>query len=165
MRFSRTVSQGNTDPRNENKKPKEKNNKRGTPSMTTAPDSGRTNPAIMFMSVDFSQPEGPTTATNSPSPTVKLTLSPPGSGPLSERKLFLSPRTSILVRIAPPDPTDSFQQTHDRIQRQSDQPDDDHAGDNQIVAIPGVTRVHDHVAESGVQGEHLRGDDDEPCDA
>src|SRR5437868_6204434 len=137
IRFSRTVSHGNTDPCWEMRIPLESGFERGTPSMITAPESGRTNPAIMFISVDFPQPEGPTTATNSPSPTVKLTSSTTGSGPLSDTKLFFNPRTSILVRIAPPNPTDPFQQAHARIERQADQADDDHAGDDQVITVPG----------------------------
>src|SRR5581483_3449607 len=147
MRFSRTVSQGNTEPCWEMRMPFESGFERGTPSMSTAPESGWMNPAIMFIRVDFPQPEGPTTATNSPSPTVKLTSSTTASGPLSEAKLFFSPRISILVRIAPPDTTDAFQHTHDRIERQTDQANDDHACDDQVVTIPGITRVHDHVAQ------------------
>src|SRR5690349_2379414 len=164
MRFSRTVSHGNTDPCWEIRIPLESGFERATPSMSTAPESGRTNPAIMFISVDFPQPEGPTTATNSPSPTVKLTSSTTCSNPLSDGKLFFSPRTSTVVLIAPPDPTDPFQSPHDRIERQADEADDDHPGDDEVVAIPGVARIHDHVAESGVQGDHLGGYHDQPRD-
>ena len=78
---------------------------RGTPSMTIAPASGRTKPAIMFMSVVLPQPDGPTMATNSPSRTVKLTSSTTTRRPWSDSKLLLRPRTSILVRIAPAEPT------------------------------------------------------------
>ncbi len=63
---------------------------RGAPSMTTVPASGRTKPAIRFISVDFPQPEGPTIATNSPSPTLKLTLSMTASVPCPRRKLLVS---------------------------------------------------------------------------
>ena len=36
------------------------------------------------------------------------------------------------------------------------------AGDDQVVAVAGVARIHDQVAEAGVQRDHLRGDDDQP---
>src|SRR5688572_13101233 len=111
---------------------------RAAPSMTTAPASGRMKPAIMFMSVDLPQPEGPTMAMNSPSPTVKLTSSTTGSTPASVLKLFCSARTSILVRIAPPDPPDAFEHAHETVERQANDSNDDHAGDHEIVAISGV---------------------------
>src|SRR6185312_6907219 len=148
MRFSRTVSQGNTEPCCEMRMPFESGFERGTPSMTTAPSSGCTKPAIMLIKVDFPQPEGPTTATNSPLCTEKLTSWTTASGPLSDAKLFFRPRISILVCITPPYPADPFQQSHRRIQRKPDQADHDHPGDHQVVAISGVARVHDHVAQS-----------------
>ena len=54
---------------------------------------------------------------------------------------------------------------HDTVERQADQADDDHARDHEIVAITGVARVHDHVAEPRAQRDHFRGDDDQPGDA
>src|SRR5215813_5347065 len=165
IRFSRTVSQGNTEPCCEMRIPRESGLDRGTPSITTAPASGRMNPAIRFRSVVFPQPEGPTIATNSPSRTLKLTLSMTSSRPLSETNPLETSRTSILVRIAPPDPAHFLQQPHQPIERQTDQADDDHAGDHQIVAIPGVAGVHDHVAESRVQSDHFRGHDHQPRNA
>src|SRR5262245_13989615 len=138
MRFSRTVSHGNTEPCCEIRMPLESGFERGVPSMTTAPESGRTNPAIMFMSVVLPQPDGPTIATNSPSRTVKLTSSTTGSAPLSDAKLFFSARTSILVRIAPPHPLGAFHHAHESVEEEADETDDDHARDHQVVAIPGV---------------------------
>src|SRR5215469_13842443 len=137
----------------------------GVPSTMTVPLSGRTNPAIRFNRVVFPQPDGPTRATNSPSRTLKLTFSTTSRGPLSDWKLLVRLRSSILVRIAPPDPPVSLQQAHQTIQGQSDQADNDHSGDHQVVTIPGVAGVHDHVAESGVQRDHFRRDDDQPCNA
>ena len=59
--------------------------------MRTAPASGRSNPAIMFISVDLPQPDGPTMATNSPSATVEARRrSMTGSAPLpASAKLLL----------------------------------------------------------------------------
>src|SRR6185312_2412021 len=165
MRFSRTVSHGNTDPSCEIRMPRESGRERGLPSIVTEPASGGMTPAMMFMSVVLPQPEGPTIAMNSLSRTEKLTSATTGSGPLSEGKLFDSPRTSILVRIAPPHPLHPLEQPHRAIEREPDETDDDHAGDHQIVAIPGIARIHDHVAEPRTQRDHFGGDDDEPCDA
>ena len=61
-------------------------------------ESGCSNPAIIFISVDLPQPEGPTMATNSPSPTVKLTSSTTCSAPASDAKLLRISVTSILAR-------------------------------------------------------------------
>src|SRR5581483_1551642 len=116
IRFSRTVSQGNTDPCCEIRIPLELGLVRGAPSMSTAPASGATKPAIMFNNVDLPHPDGPTMATNSPSRTLKLTFSTTDKRPLSEAKVFLRSRTSILVRIAPPDPLEFLQQAHDAVQ-------------------------------------------------
>src|SRR5688572_28988011 len=165
IRFSRTVSQGKTEPCCEIRMPFESGFERCTPSMTIEPASGRTKPASMFSSVDLPQPDGPTMATNSPSRIVKLTSSTTQSNPWSDSKLFFRSRTSILVRIPPPDPLEAFEHAHDSVQRQSDQTDDDHAGDDEIVAITGVARVHDHVTEPRTQRDHFGGDDDEPGDA
>src|SRR5580698_86954 len=112
--------------------------------MLTTPPSARMKPAIRFSRVDFPHPEGPTMATNSPSPTVRLTSSITLSCPRSDGKLLRTSRTSILVRIAPPHPGRRFQQAHEAVQRQTDQADDDHAGDHQVVAVSGIARVHDH---------------------
>src|SRR5262245_19349071 len=137
---------------------------RGTPSMTTAPPSGRTKPAIMFMSVVLPLPDGPTMATVSPSRTVNEMSSMTVRRPWSESKLLLRPRISILLRIAPTHPPDPFQPPHGTVERQADHANDDHAGDHQIVAIARVARVHDHVPEPRAQRDHLRGDDDQPRD-
>ena len=105
IRFSRTVSHGNTEPCCEIRIPRGSGLQRGTPSMTIAPASGLTKPAIMFMSVVLPQPEGPMMATDSPSRIVKLTSSITARRPWSDSKLLLRPRTSILLCIAPATPT------------------------------------------------------------
>src|SRR6188474_3740164 len=101
------------------------------PSIVTSPWSGCSNPAITLSSVVLPQPEGPTTATISPSPTLKLTRSSTGSAPLSERKVFLTSWTTILTGIAPLHCLQAFQQPHQSVEQQPDQPDDDHSGDHQ----------------------------------
>src|SRR5690348_1281371 len=165
VRFSLTVSQGNTDPCCEMRMPLEFGRARGAPSIITEPESGAMNPAIMLSRVVLPQPEGPTIATNSPSRTVRLTFSTTRRGPLSEAKDFFRSRTSILVRIAPPDPLEPLQQPHDAVERQADYTDDDHPGNHQVVAIPGVARVHDHVPQAGAQRDHFSRHDDQPGDS
>src|SRR5690606_9937632 len=138
MRFSCTVSQGNTEPCCEMRMPFESGFRLSIPSMKTAPWSGRRNPAIMFIRVVLPQPEGPMIATNSPSPTPNPTASTTGRAPLSETNALLMLLMSILVRIAPPDELVSFQQAHAAIQHEADQPNDDHARDDQVISVAGV---------------------------
>ena len=45
----------------------------GSPKMRTCPDEGLNSPATTLSSVDFPQPVGPTTETNSPAPTASVT--------------------------------------------------------------------------------------------
>src|SRR3984957_3411065 len=103
---------------------------RGTPSMRIVPASGCTNPATMFINVVFPHPDGPTMATNSTSPTVRLTSSTTCSSPPFDANPLRMPFTSIIVRIAPPDRIQSHDQPHHAIQQESKQPDDDHSRDH-----------------------------------
>jgi len=56
---------------------------RTVPSTFTEPESGSRNPAMMFISVVLPHPEGPTIATNSPSPTLMSRSAMTSSRPLS----------------------------------------------------------------------------------
>src|ERR1043165_7826235 len=137
-----------------------------TPSTLALPSSALAKPAMMFMRVDLPQPEGPTMATNSPSATEKVTPSMTGSLPLGDGKLFFNPSTTIfLADIAPPHGLEPFEQPHGVVEREADHADDDHPGDHQVVAVAGVARVHDEVAQARAQRDHLRRDDDQPCNA
>ena len=40
--------------------------------------------------------------------------------------------------------------------------DDDHAGDDQIVAVAGVARINDQITQTGAQRDHFRCDHDQP---
>ena len=51
------------------------------------------------------------------------------------------------------------------VEREADDADEEHAGDDEVVALARVARVDDEVAEPGVDGDHLGGHDDEPRDA
>src|SRR5882757_10188664 len=124
---------------------------RGTPSMRIEPASGCTNPATMFINVVFPHPDGPTMATNSPSPTVRLTSSTTCSSAPFQANPLRMPFTAILVRITPPDRFQSLEQSHHTIQQQSNHSDDDHAGDHQIVAIAGIAGIDDEISESRAQ--------------
>ncbi len=67
---------------------------------TTRPAVGRSIPAIMFNRVDLPDPEGPTTATNSPAPKVRSTASSAvnGTAPDWYVRVTASSRTSSSVR-------------------------------------------------------------------
>src|SRR5579862_5675855 len=99
---------------------------RGAPSMRIDPESGLMKPTIMFISVVLPHPDGPTIATNSPSPTLRLTSSTTARAPPLEAKLLRMPLTSILARITPADRLQALEQSHEAVQRQSNQADDDH---------------------------------------
>src|SRR6187549_277485 len=111
---------------------------RSAPSIRIAPSSGRSNPAITLISVDLPQPEGPTIATNSPSPTAKLTPSTTGSVPkllpIASTTIFASADIAPLHRVHP------LQQPRRTVEQEPDHPDDDHAGDHQVVAVAGIAR-------------------------
>src|SRR5688572_1249308 len=70
-----------------------------------------------------------------------------------------------LLCIPPPHRLEPFEKPHRAVEHEPDDTDDDHAGDDQVVTVAGVARVHDHVTEAGSQSDHLRRDDDEPRDA
>src|SRR5262249_21180361 len=157
-------SHGKTEPCCEIMMPFELGRLRSTPSCRTVPRSGRANPATMRMSVDLPQPDGPTIATSSPSPTAKLTSSTTSSPPSFVGKRLARLRTSILVRIAPPDRLEPLEKPHDAVEREPDQADDDHPRDDEVVAVSGVARVDDHEAEPRAERDHLGRHDDEPGD-
>src|SRR5208282_1491531 len=137
--------------------PREFGPRSGTPSTLMLPRSGGSKPAMMLSSVDLPQPEGPTMATNSPSPTLKSMPSSTSSEPRPESKLLLTECTVTLAGIAPPDELQRFEQAHHPVEHQTDYTDDDHAADHQVVAIAGVARIDDQVAQTRVQRDHLGG--------
>ena len=51
------------------------------------------------------------------------------------------------------------------VEQQADEPDDDHAGDHQVVAVAGVARIDDQIAEARAQRDHLGRDHHQPGDA
>src|SRR6187549_2317549 len=114
---------------------------RSAPSIRIAPSSGRSNPAMTLSRVDLPQPEGPTIATNSPSPTAKLTPSTTGSVP----KRLPTASTTILdsADIAPLHRVGPLEQPRRAVEQQADHADDDHARDHQVIAVAGIARIHD----------------------
>src|SRR6478672_13248853 len=71
----------------------------GLPSSNTRPDVGFTNPATIFIIVVLPQPDGPMTATNSPSPIEYDTSSTTRSGP--RRDGYSTDTRSKAIRAAP----------------------------------------------------------------
>src|SRR4029453_3318357 len=138
----------------------------GTPSSRTERRAGRPKPAMRFIRVDLPQPWGPTIATNSPSWTARPAPWMAGSRPWPVAKPLATPSTTILLAdIAPLHGLHALEQPGDAVEEQADHADDYHAGDHEVVTVAGIARVHDQVAEARAQGDHLRGDDDEPGDA
>src|SRR6185503_12000196 len=151
IRFCCTVSHGNTEPCWEIRMPFGLGPRRTLPSIVTLPESGRSNPHSIFISVDLPQPDGPTMATNSPSPMARLIPPTTGNSPLRVSKLFLMSSTTIfgfnfaftLASIAPPYRFETFQQPGDAVQHQADHADYDHGGNDEVVAVAGIARIHD----------------------
>src|SRR5688572_33205506 len=106
-----------------------------TPSILTAPRSGRSKPATMLSSVDLPHPDGPTIATNSPSRTSRLTPSTTDSAP---NPLLMPSTTILLADIAPLHRVEPLEQAGGAVEQQPDHADDDHARDHQVVAVAGV---------------------------
>src|SRR5438874_9977478 len=163
-RFLRTVIQGNTDPRWVIRIPRRLGARIGRPSIRTSPRSAGSNPASTFRSVDFPQPDGPTMATNSPSPTVKDMSSRADTSPSPVLKLLQTALTAILAPTyePPADLLQGLQPPHEEVQQQADRADDDHARDHEVIPHTGIARIDDEIAESRVDPDHLGGDHDEP---
>src|SRR5258706_13521394 len=71
-----------------------------------------------------------------------------------------------IVRSPPfviPDPM--LDTANARIEQQSDQTDQQHSRDDEVVAFAGVAGVDDEISESGVDGDHLCGHEHDPGDA
>src|SRR4051812_28696650 len=138
---------------------------RSAPSTCTPPASGARKPAMMFISVVLPQPDGPTIATNSPSATSKLRSSITSRRPLSAGNPLRTPCSEILVGIAPPHDLHALEHPHDAVQGETDEPDDDHAGDHEVVPVACVARVDDEVTQPRTQRDHLGRHHDQPGDA
>src|SRR5690348_3966172 len=132
------------------------------PSMSTSPSSACSKPARMLSIVVLPQPEGPTIATNSPSPTLRSIPAITERGPASVAKLLRMFFAMILAGITPPHALERLQAPHAAVQEKADHADDDHPRDDEVVAVAGIARVDDQVAEPGMQRDHLRRDDHEP---
>src|SRR4029077_14723520 len=137
----------------------------GSPSTLTSPRSGRSKPAMMFSRVVLPQPEGPTTATNSPSETAKSIASSTGNGPSRVGKVFETSLTRILSGITPAHHPELFEASHEAVEQKPDDADHHHPRHHQIVSVPGVSRIHDQKAEPRVEGNHRGRDPDEPRNA
>src|SRR5678815_4348543 len=120
MRFSCTVSHGNTEPCCEIMMPLRLGPLRSAPSIRMVPRSARSKPAITLSKVDLPQPDGPTIATNSPSRTSKLTPSTTARSP----KFLPMPSTTILLAdIAPLHGVHPLEQASGAVEQQPDHAD------------------------------------------
>src|SRR5256884_9491812 len=121
-RLRRTVIQGTQEPRWAIMIPRRLGARTGRPSINTSPRSGCSNPASSLSRVDFPQPDGPTIATNSPTPTLKDISSRADTSPSPAPNLFQTPltETSAPTGVPPADLLQILQTSHDEIQQQSD---------------------------------------------
>src|SRR4029078_5319651 len=70
--------------------------------------------------------------------------------------------TTILAGIPPPDDLQKLQAAHHAVEQQAGDPDNDHSGHHQVVAISGVAGVDDQIPQPGPESYHFGCDDDEP---
>src|SRR4029450_6310609 len=134
-------------------------------STRTSPRSGRSKPASRLRSGDLPHPDGPMTATTSPSTTEKLRSSSTCTGPPRVWNVFEIDRTSILGLIAPAHLVEPLEPPPEAVEQEPDDPAREHARHHQVVAVARVARVDDQVAETGVDRDHLGGHHHEPRDA
>src|SRR6185295_7683928 len=59
----------------------------------------------------------------------------------------------------------ALQQPHEAIEHQADEPDDDHAGNDQVITVAGIARIDDEITQARTQRDHLGGNYDQPGDA
>src|SRR3954463_15256728 len=90
--------------------------------------------------------------------TSRTTISTPAPSPSLARSL-------MVFMVCPAKLAEFFQTPDARVQEQADDPDDEHAGDDQVVASAGVARVDDEVTEARIHRDHPGRHDDEPRDA
>src|SRR5438128_12590136 len=72
---------------------------------------------------------------------------------------------NIFRMPSPPFQRPSLATPKQRVENEPENADDEHAGDNEVIALAGVASVDDEIAETGVDGDHLRGDEHHPGDA
>ena len=70
-----------------------------------------------------------------------------------------------LIAEPPANGLDFFEAAEADVEHEPDEADDQHGGDDQVVALAGVARVDDQVAQAGIDGDHFRGDHHQPGDA
>src|SRR6478736_3569682 len=142
----------------------------GLPSTFTSPRVSLRKPPRMLSIVDLPQPDGPTIQTNSPGRMSKLMFSRtwtccPAALPGNDIQVSRTRISGSTLSIAPAYFVKFFQPPHQQIENQTDAPDQRHARDDEVVTLSGIARVNDEIAEAGVDGDHLRRHDHEPCHA
>src|ERR1051325_1205400 len=124
---------------------------RTRPAHSTRPVSGFMNFENRLSSVVLPHPDGPTTATNSPSVTSSDRWRKTSTAPkLSDT----SSRRSGLSLITPPDTRDSRQLEQHAIYHHADHSNHDHAPDQQTHA-QAIACVPDGEAQTRATGNHL----------
>src|SRR5215213_4141912 len=126
---------------------------RTRPRLTTLPLSGLSKPASRLSSVVLPQPEGPTTATNSPR-LMSSVKSRRTSTPPNERQT--DSRLSGLSLISPTYARDLRQLQEQAVDDDANHADDDHVDDQQVYA-QAVARVPDGEAQAVLARDHLGG--------
>src|SRR5258708_26013706 len=72
--------------------------------------------------------------------------------------------SSPFARVSPAHLIKLLQLPDEQVERQTDQANHYHAGDDEIVTFSGVTCVDDEITQTAVDRDHFRGYDHEPGD-
>src|SRR5437763_2397680 len=131
----------------------------GTPSVSTRPELGGAKPAIALSRVDLPQPDGPSRHTNWPCGIFKsMSFSatrrrPSLSNSLPTRSMTMWSPMSVLQAAVPAQQV-IVEPVHAGVDRQPEDADGDHAGDD-LVGPEVLARFQDAKAQAVVHRDHL----------
>src|SRR5512134_2204179 len=168
--LSQTLSQGNSEASWNTTPRSGPGFSTGAPSNRRSPPERVSKPASRLSSVDLPQPDGPSRATNSPSPISSVMSSSARTGTLPGNvfdvaRNEMAPIWSGLERLqAVPAEHPVLDRDDQPVAEESQQADRRHVGDHDVHA-PDVVGVPQHVAEAGFDRDHFGDDDRRPADA
>src|ERR1700730_19114029 len=135
------------------------------PRKSTSPRVGASKPATMFSSVDLPQPDGPRTAVNSWGAMARSMPSSATSRPTRPLNSLKTPRRSTtgsgMSLERPPAQHHLGGAQDDLIGDEAQEAHREHGGHADVHPAD-VVRVPEHVAETGLDRDHIRHDDRGP---
>src|SRR5262245_57120885 len=116
-----------------------------SPSIKTCPASAHWKPLRMSSSVDFPQPDGPTSATNSPLEAARSMPSSTGRSPFRVGNDLEMPVAEMLPGIAPAYLIKPIEAAQHVVEQKAYYTNDDHGGDDQVIAITSIAGIDNQV--------------------